>query len=199
MEIMLKLNELQAVSYAMAKGDIRYYLNGMLLEIDAEVNHRLVATDGHRVHIVDNNLGKVAYKSYIIPREAIEQALKTKLSYLTFSALNETEGILKHAGGGIQFKFVDGKYPDYRSVIPASLQEIKAAQYNVDFLSDALKAMQAYRGGKKGVMLDFVQQGEALGVAVYDNLFVGIMACRANMNEAKAEAQEMLSRIRGNV
>jgi DNA polymerase III sliding clamp (beta) subunit (PCNA family) len=194
----IKTNELQAVSYAMAKGDIRYYLNGMLLETDGAGNHRLVATDGHRVHIVDNGLTK-AEKTHIIPREAVEQALKIKLSFVAFEALSETEGILKHAAGGIQFKFVEAKYPDYRRVLPEALDEIKAGKYDIDFLSDALKAMQAYRGGKKGVMLDFVQQGEGLGVAVYDNLFVGIMACRANMNEAKTEAGAMLTRLRGNV
>ncbi|MCA6480265.1 MAG: hypothetical protein IM557_06685 [Chitinophagaceae bacterium] len=104
MEVIINTNELQAVAYAMGKKDIRFYLNGMLLEIDGAGNHRLVVTDGHRVHIVDNGLGKVD-KSYIIPREAVEQVLKTKASYITFSALSETEGILKHAAGGIQFKF----------------------------------------------------------------------------------------------
>jgi DNA polymerase III sliding clamp (beta) subunit (PCNA family) len=198
MEIIIKLNELQAVSYAMAKGDIRYYLNSILLEIDAEGNHRIVATDGHRVHIVDNGLTKVA-KSYIIPREAVEQALKIKLSFVTFKALSETEGIFKHAAGGIQFKFIEGRYPDYRRVIPESLQEIQAGQYDVNFLSDALKAMQAYKQKKQGVMLDIIQQGEGLGVAVYERLFVGMMACRVNMEPVKAEAQEMIARIKGNV
>jgi hypothetical protein len=48
-------------------------------------------------------------------------------------------------------------------------------------------------------MLDMIQQGEGLGVAVYERLFIGIMACRVNMPPVKAEAQEMLTRLRGNV
>jgi DNA polymerase-3 subunit beta len=196
MEVTINANELQAVAYAMAKKDIRFYLNGLLLEIDGAGNHRLVATDGHRVHIVDNGLTKVD-KSYIIPREAVEQALKTKASFVTFSALSESEGIFKHAAGGIQFNFVEGKYPDYRRVVPGSLQEIKAATYNVDFLSDAQKAMQAYRQEKKGVFLVMVQQGDSLGMAVYERLFIGIMPIRGKIESI--EVNTLLASLRGNV
>jgi DNA polymerase III sliding clamp (beta) subunit (PCNA family) len=198
MEIMLKLNELQAVAYAMAKGDTRYYLNGLYLELDAEGHHRLVATDGSRVHIVDNGLGKVD-KSYIIPREAVEQVLKTKAFTVTFSALSNDEGIFRHSLGGLQFKFYGVKYPDYRRVIPETLQEIQAGKYDMTYLNDALKAKQAYKQKKQGVTLDMIQQGEGLGVAVYERLFIGIMACRVNMTPVKAEASEMLTRIRGGV
>jgi DNA polymerase III sliding clamp (beta) subunit (PCNA family) len=196
MEVTINTNELQAVAYAMAKGDLRFYLNGMLLEIDGAGNHRLVATDGHRVHIVDNRLTK-AEKTYIIPREAVEQALKTKASFVTFSALSENEGIFKHAAGGIQFKFIEVRYPDYQRVIPASLQEIKAATYRVDFLSDAQKALQAYQKKKKGVFLVMVQQGDSLGMAVYERLFIGIMPLRGNIEPI--EVNILLASLRGSV
>jgi len=43
----------------MAQQDVRYYLNGMLLEIDAQVL-RAVATDGHRLALCETALAAKA-------------------------------------------------------------------------------------------------------------------------------------------
>src|ERR1700704_1752531 len=44
------------VQYAMAQQDIRYYLNGLLMVVDAG-ELRLIATDGHRLAFASKDLG----------------------------------------------------------------------------------------------------------------------------------------------
>src|ERR1700736_2776830 len=43
---------LEKTHFSMAQQDVRYYLNGMLLEIDGELL-RAVATDGHRLALCE--------------------------------------------------------------------------------------------------------------------------------------------------
>ena len=50
---------LQLVQYAMAQQDIRYYLNGLLLLVDAD-KLLLVATDGHRLALCQTELSGFA-------------------------------------------------------------------------------------------------------------------------------------------
>ena len=45
-------NALKAVSLAMANRDVRFYLNGLLIQCSGRTV-RLVATDGHRLHMID--------------------------------------------------------------------------------------------------------------------------------------------------
>ena len=51
------LRLLEKTHFSMAQQDVRYYLNGMLLEIDGQVL-RAVATDGHRLALVRNRAGR---------------------------------------------------------------------------------------------------------------------------------------------
>ena len=52
-------------SFAMASQDVRYYLNGILVEIDGS-NVNLVATDGHEAGIGIRNPGKELNESKLI-------------------------------------------------------------------------------------------------------------------------------------
>ena len=60
---------LEKTHFSMAQQDVRYYLNGMLLEIDAE-SLRAVATDGHRLALCETSLASKAKtaQQVIVPR-----------------------------------------------------------------------------------------------------------------------------------
>lgn len=112
---------IQMVHFAMAQQDVRYYLNGMLLEASNGLV-QAVATDGHRLACckaaVDMDLeGKVLA---ILPKKTVQQLLKL---------LPDTEDPVEvqigttqaqFRFGGIDFltKLIDGKFPDYERVIP---------------------------------------------------------------------------------
>src|SRR5574340_1163524 len=56
---------LSSVQYAMAQQDIRYYLNGVLLVIDGSMI-KLIATDGHRLAYIAENLATEHSKKEVI-------------------------------------------------------------------------------------------------------------------------------------
>jgi DNA polymerase III subunit beta len=105
--------------FSMAQQDVRYYLNGMLLETDANML-RAVATDGHRLALCETPLESGAKPSQVIvPRKGV----------LELQRLLGTEGTLElsigtnHVRvkiGDIRFtsKLIDGRFPEYGRVVP---------------------------------------------------------------------------------
>ena len=66
------LRLLEKTHFSMAQQDVRYYLNGMLLEIDGQLL-RAVATDGHRLALCETALAAKAKTSQqvIVPRKGV--------------------------------------------------------------------------------------------------------------------------------
>ncbi len=113
------------VQYAMAQQDIRYYLNGMLLVLNADTL-KVVATDGHRLAYASMKLSKTADPlEVILPRKAVQELIKL---------LNDSDDDVSVELSPTQVKFhtqdviliskvVDGKFPDYTRVIPTNYQK----------------------------------------------------------------------------
>ena len=105
--------------FAMAQQDVRYYLNGMLLEVN---NHMLrsVATDGHRLAMcsVDADISQDNKHQVIVPRKGILEL--ARLLTEGDEAVNITVGgnHIRANTGDFTFtsKLVDGKFPDYERV-----------------------------------------------------------------------------------
>ncbi len=107
--------------FSMAQQDVRYYLNGMLLEADGKML-RTVATDGHRLALSEMELAtKGGQHQVIVPRKGV----------LELQRLMGGDGNLKiEVGsnhirvtiGDIRFtsKLIDGRFPEYGRVIPAT-------------------------------------------------------------------------------
>lgn len=109
------------VHFAMAQQDIRYYLNGLLLVLEPGYV-RAVATDGHRLaHAGVAVEAQGSQLDVIVPRKTIHEMQRL---------LSDDENArisIEVAGGQIRFRFdqievvsklVEGKFPDYRRVIP---------------------------------------------------------------------------------
>ena len=114
----LPLTVLAAVAPFMAKKDVRYYLNGAMVETAAG-GLRAVATDGHALAVCDSP-GAGPGERLLIPREAVEWALKQKGEAVTLE-WTEAKGLaemVNEAGARIPVKLIDGRYPEYAAVIP---------------------------------------------------------------------------------
>ncbi len=111
---------LDKTHFSMAQQDVRYYLNGLLLETGGQ-HLRAVATDGHRLALCQQVLesGKLAEQQVIVPRKGV----------LELQRLLTGEGSVRmELGGnhiriqldGIRFtsKLIDGRFPEYERVIP---------------------------------------------------------------------------------
>ena len=111
---------LELTHFAMAHQDVRYYLNGLLLDI-GEGLLRAVATDGHRLAIAEIPVqtGDAA-RQVIVPRKGISELLR-------LLGNGDEEVIIEVGSNAIQIalpevrltsKLIDGKFPDYRRVVP---------------------------------------------------------------------------------
>jgi DNA polymerase III subunit beta len=142
---------LKQVEFAMAQQDIRYYLNGLLLEVN-ENKLNLVGTDGHRLSFTSATLNDRYEKAEVIlPRKTVIELIKLLDD-------NDEEVLIEIATGQVNFTFgeikliskvIDGKFPDYNRVIPtahgntftANRVEILTAMQRASILSN-----EKYRG-----------------------------------------------------
>lgn len=108
--------------YAMAQQDVRYYLNGLLMDLSIPGQLNVVATDGHRLALVSESFEvEGGGQQVIIPRKTV-----LELGRL----LEDSDEPVEIALGGshicfklpqltMRSKLIDGRFPDYFGVIPA--------------------------------------------------------------------------------
>jgi DNA polymerase-3 subunit beta len=115
-------NLIEKTQFAMALQDVRYYLNGLLLEA-GEGMLRAVATDAHRLALseVRFTAEEEAAFQVIVPRKAVLELGRLLGDDEAFARVDLSENHVQLVTDGLTFtsKLVDGKYPDYRRVIPA--------------------------------------------------------------------------------
>jgi len=109
----------------MSTEETRYYLNGVCLEV-REGQAIAVATDGHRLVSRTTNLaGQNSDRApIIIPRHAVRMALPlvgTGEAQITAYGASDGPNKLEIVSNGIRIRtrLVDGKFPDWRRVVPA--------------------------------------------------------------------------------
>lgn len=127
---------LKAVILAAAKKDVRFYLNGVMVN-----GQHIVATDGARLHAYKHGQDWV-HGEVIIPIDKVELALKMKTKHIQ---------IEKDYINGIAFTPIDGRFPDYMRVIPQNQKPAEGeimASVNPEFLLDACKAVKLVTGAK---------------------------------------------------
>jgi DNA polymerase-3 subunit beta len=124
--------------FSMAQQDVRYYLNGLLLETEGKAV-RAVATDGHRLAMTQLETTREGSSGLqvIIPRKAV-----LELQRLTAGSGDVDIAIganhVRIQFGAIRFtsKLIDGRFPDYGRVIPANPS--KLIELDRDTLRSAL-------------------------------------------------------------
>jgi DNA polymerase-3 subunit beta len=109
--------------FSMAQQDVRYYLNGLLLETDGKLL-RAVATDGHRLAICEMELkeqGRSGEHQVILPRKGVLELQRTLGTEGSIELAIGTNHIRAEIGE-IRFtsKLIDGRFPEYGRVIPAT-------------------------------------------------------------------------------
>lgn len=122
----------EKTAFAMAVQDVRFYLTGTLLEIDQN-QLRTVTTDGHRLALCEVLASSTATSSIqaIVPRKAVgelQRLLSIEDEQLTLLIGRELLNVTINTPsrdkeqGDITVRFttklIDGKFPDYRRVIP---------------------------------------------------------------------------------
>lgn len=142
---------IEKTQFSMANQDVRYYLNGMLFEIDGSTL-RSVATDGHRMAVSQTELGAdFAHKQIILPRKGVLELVKLLDAPEQSVVLQIGSSNLRADVNNFVFtsKLVDGRFPDYRRVMPQSTNKVLLA--NCDelrqcFSRAAILSNEKFRG-----------------------------------------------------
>ena len=108
-------------NFAMAQQDVRYYLNGLMLELTAS-RIRAVATDGHRLSMCELELEHEGIEDtqVIIPRKGVMELVKLLADSDEPVKLTVGTNHIKVdlANEIFTSKLIDGRFPDYQRVLP---------------------------------------------------------------------------------
>lgn len=168
---------IDSTQFSMANQDVRYYLNGMMFETEGTLL-RSVATDGHRMAVCNIELGtELASKQVIMPRKGVLELVRL----LEFPEQEVTLQIgnsnLRASVNNFIFtsKLVDGRFPDYRRVMPQSSN--KTLETSCDELRQALSRAAILSNEKfRGVRVNLA----------------GSQMCITANNPEQEEAEELL-------
>ena len=170
---------IRMTSFAMAQQDVRYYLNGLLLELSAD-SLCCVATDGHRLalHRTPAEIELAEPVTAIIPRKAINELSRLLDDSDSDLEIKMTANHLQLSLGPLQMtsKLIDGEFPDYERVIPlpgGSIATVDRESFKQSLARSAILANETY----KGVRLSL------------DKNLVGIQTNNPNHEEAEDELE----------
>jgi len=166
---------MERTAFAMANQDVRYYLNGMLLDLQ-EHTLRCVATDGHRLAMKETQLQSSVStrRQIIIPRKGVNELIGLLEPGDGQVELEFGRNHLRVRRGNVVFtsKLIDGRFPDYEAVIPLGAD--KTAMLDREVLRGALQraailSNEKYRGvrlelssGKLRIVAHNPEQEEAV-------------------------------------
>lgn len=123
-EVKVPIAALAAVSPMMAANDIRYYLNGVQVNVEGK-NVTCVATDGHTLAVARHDFEEQENASFIVKREDVTKILR---NISAEDGLHFTMG----EGANLEISFghhvitttrIEGNYPDWQTTISASKED----------------------------------------------------------------------------
>jgi DNA polymerase-3 subunit beta len=108
--------------FAISTEETRYYLNGVHLHAADGKTLRAVATDGHRLALVENELpdGADGMPAVIVPRKTVAELRRLVEDAEDNITVSVSEAKIRFDLGSavLTSKLIDGAFPDYERVIP---------------------------------------------------------------------------------
>lgn len=169
---------IDSTNFSMAQQDVRYYLNGMSLETEDNII-RTVATDGHRLALcrMSYDAATLPSRQVIIPRKGVMEITRLIESDDKLVKIQLGSNHIRVFSTDFIFtsKLVDGRFPDYRRVLPKDGDKVIEA--SKDLLKNAFSRAAILSNEKfRGVRL---------------NLSAGELKITAN-NPEQEEAEEIV-------
>ncbi|MBI2361250.1 MAG: DNA polymerase III subunit beta [Deltaproteobacteria bacterium] len=108
--------------FSVSTDETRYSLNGVFIEERERGRARMVATDGHRLALVERDLGVLGLeKGVILPRKGLgelKKVLEESESGMVSIGFKENMGLVVKENVQLFMRLIDGDFPDYDKVIP---------------------------------------------------------------------------------
>ena len=138
---------LKAAEVMSAKNDIRYYLNGVLVEVlDDEV--RLVATDGHKMFFLRKKHTISVPARLIVPNEVLallklkKQSKYQRTAIISYGESERDKATLEYDGLEIGFRPIDGVFPNYDKILAEGFNPSgETAHFNPAYFGDFQRAV----------------------------------------------------------
>ncbi len=192
-EIQLEKNRflklLNKTRISISNDDTRHYLNGIFLHLTESHGRNFltgVATDSHRLSSSSLEIDlKGDFSSLILPRKTVFQ-LCTLLSETNEKlTMQTTENKIKFNLGNIRLisKVIDGKFPDYKKVVPTNNQKLLEVS-SKDFINSVERVTSVSLDRKEGVKLVITKENVQLLVNSA-NSGDGNEIIKANFNSEK--------------
>lgn len=138
--------------FSMAQQDVRYYLNGLMMEITADCL-RSVATDGHRLALCEMpcTIDIQEPRQVIVPRKGIGELSRLLEETDTEAHVRIGSNHIRVTVPGFTFtsKLIDGRFPDYQRVLPQNcdkLVTVERALIKQSLTRVSILSNEKYRG-----------------------------------------------------
>lgn len=157
------LEMIEKTIYSVSTDDTKYHLNGVFFEgvqAGGPNQYRMVATDGHRLSVVDRSAGKNEYsnsKGVIIPRKGLNEVRKilevNKTEKIQF-AIEGAQLVVRHNETLLMVRLIEGRYPNYQALIPSDLK-LQAFAPKTNLVSSLRRVSLLSNQKSKGVTFSF--------------------------------------------
>ncbi|MBI2088855.1 MAG: DNA polymerase III subunit beta [Deltaproteobacteria bacterium] len=108
--------------FSVSIDETRYSLNGVFIEEREKGKARMVATDGHRLALVERDLGVLGLeKGVILPRKGLaelKKVLEASEDGVVAIGFKENMGLVVKEDVELFMRLIEGDFPDYNKVIP---------------------------------------------------------------------------------
>ena len=122
---------MEKTSFAMSTDETRFNLNGVYLDpVKGKdgISLRMVATDGHRLSIVEREVGKKCgiQKGVIVPRKGVSELKKlVESGESPLDVWTDAKHIIAYRDNiTLVVRLIDGQFPPYEQVIPKSSKRV---------------------------------------------------------------------------
>lgn len=151
-KISFDIRTLKAALVCTSTDETRYYLKGVAVQLDGDKLF-IAGTDGHRLLAMQpkftierddtNATDRADFGSVIIPADIVKNLKPARGDDSCMLTIDGNKGELEHAGQSVRFGFVDGSFPNWRQVIPATISG-EVAQFDARYIGELPKICAAF-------------------------------------------------------
>lgn len=157
---------LQSTQFAMSQQDVRVFLNGMLLELNA-AGLTAVATDGHRMAICKVECCQISdHHRFLVPRKAIQEILRLLNTISDESVLfSAGKNHIKISTSQFTFltRLIEARFPAYTKAIPRN--QDKQIVIDRDILKRALSRIVILANEKSRAVILHMEENQLTLIA----------------------------------
>ena len=152
------LKLLNKTRISISNDDTRHYLNGIFLHITEDHNRNFltgVATDSHRLSSSSLEIDSaIDFSSLILPRKTVFQVCSLLSEISDQLTIQTSDNKIKFTLGKTKLisKVIDGKFPDYKKVVPTTNDKILIVS-SKDFINSIERVASVSVDRKEGVKL----------------------------------------------